>query len=385
MYYFDLFRSLYGVEGFVLAALALLLFVLQAARYLRFGRLAGYTNNRRRAIRPETPPVSVIVPMFTEDYGFIEERLPLLLHQQYAAFEVIIVYVGQNGDFHEELLRLRDNYPHLYISRIHFDPRRPISRKMALNIGIKSAHNDCLLFTSTDVVPRSDRWIALMAKGFERGDIVIGYCGLELTRGLANRLIRTDRMMESADWLSRAAVGEPHRGILHNFGFTKGLYFDKRINGFNYLNMNIGEDDLFLQEVMTRKNVSTILSPKASVEQRAWGGLGWWLREESYYGAAARFYPRGVRWGRWAELLTRVLFFAVAVWAFVRMPWSFAAAIAGLLVLRYLLVLFVVRRIARRLGERRMARFYFLYDLTSPLWALLLGLVSLRKDGRVWR
>ena len=128
-----------------------------------------------------------------------------------------------------------------------------------------------------------------------------------------------------------------------------------------------------------------MLSPKATVEQRAWGGLGWWLREESYYGAAARFYPRSVRWGLTAELVTRVLFFAVVAWAFVRMELLFAAGFGVLLLLRYAVILFAVRRIARRLGERRMVRFYFLYDLLSPLWALLLALLSLRKDERVWR
>lgn len=385
MQFFERFFTLYGAEGLALVVIALLLFGWQAVRYLRYGCLAGYSNKRRREVREAEPAVSVIVPMFSEDYGFIEERLPLLLQQEYDCFEVIVVYVGQNSDFHEELLRLRQHYPHLFISRIHLDLRRPISRKMALNIGIKSAHHECLLFTSTDAVPRSDRWIALMAKGFSRGDVVIGYCGLEPKRGPVNALMRTGRMMRSAEWISRAVFGRPYRGILHNFGFTKSLYFDRRVNGFNHLNMNIGEDDLFLQEVCSRKNVSTVLSPKATVEQRAWGGLGWWLREESYYGAAARFYPRSVRWGLTAELVTRVLFFAVVAWAFVRMELLFAAGFGVLLLLRYAVILFAVRRIARRLGERRMVRFYFLYDLLSPLWALLLALLSLRKDERVWR
>ena len=122
-----------------------------------------------------------------------------------------------------------------------------------------------------------------------------------------------------------------------------------------------------------------------TVEQHAWGGLGWWLREESYYGAAARFYPRRVRWSNRLEPLVRVAFFAVVAWACVRMPLPFALAAAGLLLLRYLIVLFEVRRIARRLGERRMLRLYFLYDLASPLWGLVLGLRMLRKDPRVWR
>lgn len=379
------FFTAYGIEGVVLTAAGLLLFVVQIGCCLRLGRLARYTNNRRRAVRGEEPPVSVIVPIFSEDYAFLEERLPLLLQQEYRNFEVILIYVGQSGEFYEDLAGLRQCYAHLYFSRIHLDPRRPISRKMALNIGIKAAHNECLLFTSTDAAPRSPRWLALMAKGFVRGDIVIGYCGLERRGGLANRLMRTGRMMRSAAWISRAVLGHPHRGTLHNFGFTKSLYFDKRVNGFNRLNMNIGEDDLFLQEVMSRENVSTILSPKATVEQRVWGGLGWWMREESYYGAAARFYPARVRWGNRLEMLSRIGFFAVVGWSAARMPLAFALAAAGLLLLRYFILLFEVRRIARRLGERRMLRLYFLYDLTSPCWALLKALRMLRKDPRVWR
>lgn len=39
-------------------------------------------------------------------------------------------------------------------TKIHLDPRFPISRKMALNVGIKSAHYECMVFTSTDAVPR---------------------------------------------------------------------------------------------------------------------------------------------------------------------------------------------------------------------------------------
>ena len=43
------------------------------------------------------------------------------------------------------------------------------------------------------------------------------------------------------------------------------------------------------------------------------------------------------------------------------------------------------RRISRRLGEEKICGRYFLYDLLSPFFALLLGLLLLRKDERVWR
>lgn len=379
------FLDTYGELGAGLGIALIILFFAQLICYFRYGRIAAYKNNRRTAIRDEEPPVSLIVPMFSEDYGFIEERLHLMLEQEYANFEVVVVYVGQNSDFYEELTLLRQHYPHLVISRIHHDPRYPISRKMALNIGIKSAHHECMLFSSTDVVPRSNRWIALMAKGFTRGDIVLGYCGLERVGGLLNRLARLGRMLRSASWLARAAKGIPYRGILHSYGFTKSIYFSPKSNGFNHLGMNIGEDDLFIQAVATKENTSVILSPAATVDQKVWGGLHWLLAQLTYYGATIPYYPLGVRLSYGWELLSRELFFAAAIVALICMPDDYRMVVGGLVLLRFLIVLWQVRRIARRLGERRLLGTFPLYDLFNPFWSLLLGLMLLRKDRRVWR
>lgn len=385
MQLFEFFLQTYGILGISLTLAALFLLVVQVVIYVHYGRLVSYKNNRRKAVREAEPAISIVVPMFSEDYGFVEERLPLMLKQEYREFEVVLIYVGQNSDFHEELTRLRQNYPHLVVTRIHLDPRRPISRKMALNIGIKAAHYECMLFSSTEAMPRTSRWLALMASGFARGQVVLGYAAVEQTKGLQNLWMRTDRMMQSAAWLSRAANGKPYRGILHTFGFTKTLYFSKKINGFNCLGMNIGEDDLFVQEVARRNNTSLILSPKATVDQKSWGGLAWWMHQETYYGAAARFYPRSVRWMRFWEPCSRVLFFALLLAMAILLPLPLQLAAVGLLLVRYLIVLLEVRRIARRLGEKKMLRLYFLYDLFSPLWVLLRSLLMMRKDERVWR
>ena len=384
MYFFDTFLTCYGWQGVALAASLLLLLGVQLYYYLFvYGRIPTYTNNARPVVRDPEPPLSVVVPMFSEDYSFVEERLPLMLAQKYPAFEVVIVYVGQDNDFYEDLLRLKHSFPQIATTKIHLDPRFPISRKMALNVGIKSAHYECMVFSSTDACPRSDRWLSLMAKGFERGDIVVGYCGVERSKGLANYLMRAWRMMHSAEWLGRAVQRRPYRGTLHNLGFTKKLYFG--VNGFGHLNMNIGEDDLFMQQVMTRDNVSVILSPRAALSEKTWGGLRWWMSQLRYYGSAERFYPLDVKnFVQW-EHGSRVLFFAATVCALVAMPFEYRIAAGVLLLLRYVVVIAGVRRLARRLGESGMIGRYFLYDLTSPLWAFWLGVLSLRRDDRVWR
>lgn len=384
MQFFDTFLACYGWEGAALAAALLLMFGMQLHYYLGvFGRIAGFRNNRRMARLEAEPPVSVIIPLFSEDYTFIEERLPLILAQSYPDFEVILVYVGQDTDFYEDLMQLRHSFPQISTTKILLDPRFPISRKMALNVGIKSAHYEHLLFTSTDAVPQTDRWLALMAKGFTRGEVVLGYCGVERTKGLANYLMRAWRMMHAAGWIARAVRGRAYRGTLHNFGFTKSLYFGA--NGFNRLNMNIGEDDLFMQQVMTRENVSVILSPRATLREKVWGGLGWWMSQLRYYGSSFRYYPRRektrIRW----ELGSRSLFFVTVLCALAVMPPEFKFGAALFVLVRYAVVAFEVRRIAVRLGEEGITGRYFLYDLLSPLWAALLGVMLLRRDDRVWR
>ena len=61
------------------------------------------------------------------------------------------------------------------------------------------------------------------------------------------------------------------------------------------------------------------------------------------------------------------------------------AMIGVLLIARVTTVLIEVRRIAKRLGEEKIGRRYLLYDLFSPMYAIWLRILQLRKDERVWR
>lgn len=230
----------------------------------------------------------------------MEEILPLIVAQEYPDFEVVIVYVGRDTDFYDDLVRIKQSFPQITATKIELNPRFPISPKMALNVGIKSAHYEHLLFTTPDVYPTSDRWLSLMANGFRRGEIVLGYCGMERGKGFANYLIRTWRMMHSVDWISSAVCGRPYRGMRQNYGFTKRLYFGA--NGFSHLNMNIGEDDLFMSRIIAPGNVSVVLSPAPPCVKRAWEG-SWWIGTQRFFGEPFLFIPCGSRTsssGNWA-------------------------------------------------------------------------------------
>ena len=125
----------YGWQGAALAAVLVVLLCVQLWYYLfAYGRIPGYKNSRRRQVLDAEPPLSVIVPMFSEDTLFVEERLPLMLAQEYSDFEVVIVYVGRDNDFFEDLLRIRQSFPRVTATKIEQDARFPISTKMALNV-----------------------------------------------------------------------------------------------------------------------------------------------------------------------------------------------------------------------------------------------------------
>jgi glycosyltransferase involved in cell wall biosynthesis len=308
----------------------------------------------------------------------------MLLGQDYDLFEVVVVYVGNNGEFAETLEAMAASEPRMEVSRIKQHPLFPISGKMALNIGIKAARYDNILITTPDAHPESPRWLSLVAQGFQKGDIVIGYCGIEPSKGLADKIIRSSRMFSSLLYITAAILRRPYRGTIHNVGFTKNLYFGNK--GFGHLNLNLGEDDLFLQQIFAAGNYTVVMHPRATVRQIRWGGLGWWFHECRLRSHAYPFYPWRTRAFIAWEAVTRVLFFAAAIVAMVMMPFEIKIAAAGVVVLRFVAVTVQMSRVAKRLGEGGVVPLYFVNDLFEPLFHLVVGLSRRLKPIReVWR
>lgn len=373
----------YGGFGVVLGAIILVLFIVQISLHLGiYGRIASFRLMSRKQIRDKEPAISVVVPLFAEDNQYLDTTLTSLLTQDYANFEVVVVYVGNSDDFFADLQSLQRLYPHLSPVHIDYSPHYPVSTKIALNIGYKSAKNDFIITTSSDATPASERWLSLLAKGFMYGDIVLGYSGIEHLGGFRNFIFREYQFNDSVAWLAAAIRRRTYSASRSALGFKKSLYFDAR--GFDHLNMNVGENDLFVQQIATRDNVSVVLSPRAVCTERTWGGWGWWWRRLKLLQTTHRFYPKSALLPTIAELVIRVLFFAAVVVALVCMPWEFKVAALAVALLRYFAVIFVVIRNAGRLGESGVAAMHFIYDIIEPFLRFSLALLSYKKYKKSW-
>lgn len=177
---------------------ALTAFFVQLYYWLgRYGGLPRFRNNR--GIRPQipSPPVSVVVVIRENGYYFIENYLPLLLGQRYDEFEVVAVDCSYDEEIGELLHEKSLACSRLHVTAIKQRRSTGHGTKLALTVGIKACSYEHIVFTTTDCYPSSDKWLSLMAKGFINGDIVIGYCGIEPGKGLANRLMRCSRLAGS--------------------------------------------------------------------------------------------------------------------------------------------------------------------------------------------
>ncbi len=380
------FLGNFVVEGYLwqsLVALGVLVvaFVVQLCILVgHYGRIASYRNP---APSPEADKVgiSVIVPLFEADFRFLDESLPVLLAQKHNPYEVVLVNVTGNEDFTEQIKLLKITNPRLSSTIMKVVPHCPISTKMALNVGIKAAKYDNLIFTLPLCTPRSERWADMFARGFVDHDVVLGYTSLLPFKGAGHRTIRVANLMLSARWIADAVKGHPWRGVLSNLGFTKKAYYDAR--GFNHLNLNAGEDDLFVSKIATRENTSVVLGGPATMNRRVWSG--WWTEERACRAITYRHYPLRVRFAMGAELWTRALFFLSALTVALLLP-SVAGWVAlGMFGVREAVALLIAARTARRLSDKVPLAVYPLYDLVAPAKEWAQGVKRLFIPKRKWK
>lgn len=379
----------YSWQGIALVFLAVTLFAIQIYYYaVVYNRIISFRLMREREKRRENPAISIIVPMRGESERFLVDELPALLHQEYDHYEVVVVYIGSDNDYYDELQRIRDNHSYMRLTRMGGSNERfYISTKQALNVGIKSAQYDSLLFTIPGATPVSNEWVATMAKGFERGSVVIAPAVPNFEgNNLSTYIMRMIELNQMRNAMVCAIEGKPYYAPRSNYGFDRKLYDSER--GYNYLGIDIGENDLFLQEIATAKRTSVVMSRHSIVKEERIDMVSEWKEQMRYYGNTRQFYPAAAKHFTTRELGSRALFFIVAIAIIVILPLELKLGAIGLLLLRYAIAVWSSRRVAHKLGEQDMALKYWIYDLLGPMLEWMLWSKKSRNlpnTSRIWK
>ena len=382
---FDEILQHYTWAGIALMAVVVVLFFVQLYYYaIAYYRVYRFRLMRRRRVNEANPPVSVIVAVRGENEHFLTDELPVLLNQQYEHYEVVVVYIGGDMEYYEELQNIRNNYSYMRLTKMGGNERIYITNKQALNVGIKSAQYEALLFTTTGAIPKSDQWVSYMAKGFEYGEVVMGSSVAAYERdNVKNYLKRMVELHNMCNATASAIKGKFYSAPRCNYGFTRSLYNSTR--GYNHLGIDIGDNDLYLQDIVTPERLSVVLSPHTIVEEQRPEQWREWLEHMRYYGSTVDRYPASCRTFMRRERGSRVLFFLSAITAMVVLPLEIKLGVAALMLLRYIMVVWSSYRVGRKLGERGIVSKYWIYDIVGPVIEWIVGSHDSYNTPKVWK
>jgi cellulose synthase/poly-beta-1,6-N-acetylglucosamine synthase-like glycosyltransferase len=334
--------------------LLLALFILFASCFLlQMGYLWGIFFRLKKG-KEEIPPeelqgVSVVICAHNE-YLNLQEKLPVILAQDYPEYEVIVVNHASDDDTGFLLTGLSDHHPRLKVVDIPNDRNFFTGKKFPLSIGIKSARYEKVLLTDADCRPAGDQWIRTMASAFrDKKEIVLGYGAYEKLPGFLNQLIRFDAAVVAIQFLSYAISGIPYMGVGRNLAYLKSLFY--RHNGFiSHYRIKSGDDDLFINRVARKRNTTVMLHPASFTFSNPKRSFGKWITQKKRHFSTSTYYRpiHKLLLGLWS--LTLILFWVSLILLLVlRFAWIF---VLGMLLLMLVSRYVIVGRWLLRLQEK---------------------------------
>lgn len=324
----------------------------------------------------ELPPLSVIICARNESEN-LRQFLPAILEQDYPQFEVIVINDGSTDESEEVLSAFEEKYQHLYHSFTPENARYISRKKLALTLGIKASKYDWLVFTEANCQPVSNQWLRLMARNFTpHTQIVLGYSGYERGKGWLHKRISFNALFTSLRYLGFALAGKPYMGLGRNLAYRKEMFFKEK--GYStHLNLQRGEDDLFINQIATPNNTRVETNADAVMRMQPVERYKDWKEEKVSYMATARYYKGTQRYMVGFETFSRLLFYAICiagiVFGILNLHWLVAGIALFIWLIRYTTQAIVINKTATEQRDNR--HYYFslpVFDLLQPLQTLKL-------------
>jgi hypothetical protein len=250
-----------------------------------------------------------------------------------------------------------------------------LRRNLKAVLGVKASKYDWLVFTEANCCPQSNQWLRLLARNFtSRTQVVLGYSGYERGKGWLHKRVAFDNLFTSMRYLGFALAGSPYMGIGRNLAYRKELFYEHK--GFSaHLNLQRGDDDLFVNHVVTAENTRVETDADATVRMQPVFRAKDWREEKISYMGTAHFYQGIQRYLSGFETTTRLLFHAAWIAALVigilNFHWLTAGIAFLMFALRYTMQALIINKTAKDLGEER--RYFFtlpVFDILQPMQSL---------------
>lgn len=255
---------------------------------------AFYRLTRYKLPRPcaPYPPVSIIVASHNNLPG-LQTLLPLLLTQDYPAFEVLVIDDRSSDQTPAWLADLAVSHNgKLRVHRIEQTPEGYAPKKFAIASAIRQARYEWLLFTDSDCMPASGQWLSCMAaQMYGPSAIILGYGPYQRRPGLLNWFIRMETFWSGSLYLGAALSGWPFMAVGRNLAYHKKVF--EVAGGFQaHRHVLSGDDDLLLHAAVAKQvPVRICVAPEAIVFSEPKTTWKSWFRQKKRHMHAGLYYP----------------------------------------------------------------------------------------------
>ena len=322
--------------------------IVQAFYYL--GIFRKFAFSKASTTSPCNFPVSVIICAKTEAQN-LREFLPSILQQDYPNFEVVLINDSSSDDTLEVMEEFKSSYDFIKIVDVKNVEAFWGNKKYALTLGIKAAKNKHLLFTDADCKPMSNQWISEMCSQFSNTTcIVIGYGAYQKIKGsLLNKLIRYETLLTATQYLSYAQLGFPYMAVGRNLAYKSDTFYEAR--GFmSHIDLNSGDDDLFVNEIATSKNTAVCTNPESFTLSKPKTTLSSWILQKRRHVSTAQRYKTKHKIALGLFYISQVLFWVLAmVLLSFQHQWMIVVGLVGF---RFIFTYTILGLSAKKLNER---------------------------------
>ncbi len=325
--------------------------------YLFFSKLAFLKISEKNI--SEKYPVSLIICAKNEAEN-LKKNIPLWQQQNYNNFEIILINDASIDETLEVMESFAENDSRIQIVNVKNNEAFWANKKYALTLGIKRAKNTRLVFTDADCYPASTEWLTIMADKFsDEKQLVLGYGAYEKRPGFLNKLIRFETLMTAIQYFSYAKAGNPYMGVGRNLAYTSNLYYENK--GFmSHIKIPSGDDDLFVNEAATSKNVAIAIEPDSFTYSFPKKKKKKWLIQKKRHYSTAKLYKPKHRFLLAVYFGFNLLFWLLAPFVLLTDFWDFGL---GIIVMRIAFQYLIIGNAAKKLREQDLVPFIPFYEL----------------------
>lgn len=353
----------------------------QAAFYLGFFSKFIFEKNAKK--KPKNIPVSVIICAKNEAKN-LQRFLPHILNQDYPTYEVVLINDSSIDNTLDVMEHFEAQYDNIKIVNVRNIEAFWANKKYALTLGIKAAKYDTLLFTEANSKPISNQWIRQMSSHFyDSKTIVIGYSTYKRIKGsFLNTLIRFDNLLSGLQYLSFAQIGMPYMGVGKNLAYHRDTFYEAR--GFmNHIDINSGEDKLFVNEIATSKNTSICITKDSFTETLPKTKFKDWILQKRRHLNTVSRYKTKFKIVLSLFYLSQLFFWALGILLLIfAFNWNI---VLTLIIFRFLIFYLALGKTAKKLNEKGLLLWLSFLDFFLINTQIIIFIKNLISKPHHWK